>query len=132
MPKIICTIPGAPAEIGGLSGVIKFAACEGGVSAEVSDDDARHFLSIPGYALSSSESAKSTETKPDPAEDAEFEALLKRAEAVKLDVDKRWRIARLRNEVEHAEAEATKKPAASAESAPEKAADAGAGGEGQK
>lgn len=99
MPKIICTIPGAPAEIGGLSGLVKFEAREdGALVADVSEEDAAHFGSIPGYAVDAGTVSAATAE-----EEAERQALLARADAVKLKVDTRWKMPRLRTEVEHAE-----------------------------
>ncbi len=93
MPKIICTIPGAPEQIGGLTGIIDFKATEAGLVADVGEDDAAHFLAIPGYALAE-DAGKA---------DAERAALLERAAAVNLVVDSRWKMPRLKSEVEHAE-----------------------------
>lgn len=96
MPKIICTIAGAPPVIGGASGVIDFEPTDAGMVADVDDADADYFLSIPGYALVD-------DGKKTAAEDAERDALLARAMAVSMDVDRRWKLPRLRSEVEHAE-----------------------------
>jgi nucleoid-associated protein YgaU len=47
MPKVICTLPNAAAEING----VKFSLVEGGMlSDEVSAEQAESFLAIPGYA----------------------------------------------------------------------------------
>lgn len=61
MPKVICTLPNAAAEING----VKFTPAEGGMlSDEVSAEQAESFLSIPGYV----------EHKEDPAADARRKA----------------------------------------------------------
>jgi hypothetical protein len=61
MPKVICTLPNAAAEING----VKFTPAECGMlSDEVSAEQAEAFLSIPGYV----------EHKEDPAADARRKA----------------------------------------------------------
>lgn len=101
MPKILCTIPGAPEEIGGLKGPVKFEQTEAGLVADVDADEFEFFASIPGY-----KAAAEAVVAPDKAatEAAEREALLARAAAVKLDVTTSWKLPRLRAEVERAEA----------------------------
>lgn len=72
MPKVICTLPNAAAEING----VKFTPAEGGMlSDEVSAEQAESFLSIPGYV----------EHKEDPAADARRKAEI--AAAAKLAAD---------------------------------------------
>ncbi len=100
MPRIRCTIEGAPLEIGGLDGIVKFEPVPIGglLSEEVSDEVAAHFASIPGYALSSEVST---------ADDAAaMDALRARAAAIGLKLDSRWKLARATAEVEHAEKQA--------------------------
>lgn len=95
MPKILCTIAGAPTEIGGVDGIVKFSATDAGlVSEDIGAEAAAYFASIPGYSLVAEEKQ---------ADVAELEALRARAAAANVAVDSRWKIARLRNEVEHAE-----------------------------
>ena len=103
MPKIICTIPGAPEEIGGLKGLIKFKATDAGMVADVSDDEAARFATIPGYALAKDGGDGDNGKQ---AEAAEREALLARAAAVNLAVTASWKLPRLKSEVEHAEKQA--------------------------
>lgn len=102
MPKIVCTIPGAAAEINGTEGVVKFTAQKDGsmLSDEVSAAEAEFFASIPGFALEAVEPAASAE------DEAKRADLMARAEAVKLAVDRRWKLPRLTSEVEAAEAAA--------------------------
>jgi len=46
--RVICTLPNASTDINGKT----FASVEGGmVSEEMSDEEARAFLAVPGYAL---------------------------------------------------------------------------------
>lgn len=121
MPKIVCTIPGAPVEIGGLAGIVKFEKrADGMLAADVSDDEAEHFLSIKGYSLDDgkavtapkkaaaevgeAEAAAEAARKAAEAEAAAIEALRQRAAAAGLEVDNRWKIARLTSEVDRAEA----------------------------
>ena len=112
MPKILCTIPGAPEEIGGLNGLVKFAQSEAGLVADVDDDEAANFLSIPGYSLAEEDGKKAADAAAQAAADAaEREALMVRAAAVNLEVTSSWKLPRLRKEVEHAESEAAKKTA---------------------
>lgn len=99
MPKIICTIPGAPEEIGGLKGLIKFTATDAGMVADVSDEEASRFATIPGYALAKDGGDGGGKQ----AEAAERDALLARAAAVNLAVTAAWKLPRLKSEVEHAE-----------------------------
>lgn len=119
MTKIVCAIPGAPLEIGGLAGIVKFEQrSDGLLAADVSDDEAEHFLSIKGYSLDTGK-AVATMKNADPteaevaaeaarkaaeAEAAAIEAMRQRAAAAGLEVDNRWKIARLTSEVERAEA----------------------------
>lgn len=112
MPKVLCTLPNASEEIGG----IKFEKhANGMLSEDVSDEQAARLASIPGYQLVG---APSKSTGPDSNEKAtEKAALLERAEAVKLSVKANWSLERLKNEVEAAEkedAEAKAKAAAGA------------------
>lgn len=102
MPKILCTIPGAPEEIGGLKGLVKFSRTDAGLVADVDADEAANFTAISGYSLL--EDAKKPATDPD-ADAKEKADLLARAAAVKpaLEVDSRWKLPRLRAEVERAE-----------------------------
>ncbi len=102
MPKILCTIPGAPDEIGGMSGPVKFAVTEDGLVADCSDADAEHFCAVPGYKLLDAKTPATPEQK---ADAAERDALLARAAALEppLAVDNRWKMPRLKSEVEHAE-----------------------------
>lgn len=98
MPKIMCTIAGAPEEIGGLKGIVKFERTDVGLVADVDAEDFEFFSSIPGYQAASAAAA------PDKAaEAAEREALLARAAAVNLAVTSTWKLPRLKSEVEHAE-----------------------------
>ena len=108
MPKIICTIPGAPEEIGGLNGVVKFAQVDGALTADVSDDDAKFFASIPGYALAEKPAPKQPAKADDEqaAEKVAMDDMLARATAAGLQVDSRWKLPRLTAEVERAEAAA--------------------------
>ena len=111
MPKILCNIPGAPTEIGGASGPIKFEPTDGGLVAAVGDAVAKRLLSIPGYSLvPDARTGQTDEQKA--AEAAEREALLARAAAVNLAVTATWKLPRLKNEVEHAEKLAAEKKAA--------------------
>ena len=98
MPKVICTLPNASEEISG----VKFTAVEDGMlSEDISDEQADHFLSIPGY-----KPADGGEDSKKSAEAAARAALLVRAEAVKLKVDDRWKLPRLEKEVADAEEKA--------------------------
>ena len=91
MPQVLCKIPGAAASIGGLQGLVKFEPADGGMlSAEISQEEADHFASIPGFELVGAAGVELTE-------------LQARAEKAGLKVDARWKLARLRNEVEFAE-----------------------------
>ena len=99
MPKVLCTLPNASEDIGG----IKFEKhANGMLSEDVSDEQAARLASIPGYELVGSPS------KPAPTDAdsyAEKTALLARAEAVKLTVKGNWGLERLKTEVEAAEKE---------------------------
>lgn len=131
MPKILCTLPNASEEIGG----IKFAAHpKGMLSEEVSDEQARRLASIPGYELVGAEPQKpASNPDGDAAKDAEKAALIKRAEDVGLKVKQNWSVERLRTEVEQAEKAAAEKKAAeaAASAAATGAAEAAAGDAGK-
>lgn len=63
MPKVICTLPNASAEING----VKFSPAEGGMlSDEVSAEQAEAFLSIPGYVEHAEEPAPTPAPAPAP------------------------------------------------------------------
>lgn len=112
MPKILCTLPNASEEIGG----IKFTAHEKGMlSEDVSDEQAQRLASIPGYELVGGEPQKpASNPDGDAAKDAEKADLIKRAEDVGLKVKQNWSVERLRTEVEQAEKAAAEKKAADA------------------
>jgi hypothetical protein len=97
MPKILCTIPGMPEEIGGLKGLVKFEKTEAGLVADVDAEEFEFFASIPGYKAA----AEASTSKP--SDDDERQALLARAEAVNLEVTTSWKNPRLKAEVERAE-----------------------------
>lgn len=122
MPKVLCTLPNASDEISG----VKFVThAKGMLSEDVADEVAAAFTTIPGYELVGAKG-------PDDSDDdsAEKDALLARAEAVKLAVKNNWGLPRLKAEVEKAEAEAADATAKAATAAA--GATTAAAGEGAK
>ena len=96
MPKIICAIPNAATEIVAGEALVKFEWVDGAlVSQEVDADTADYLSSIPGYSLA--DAAVS-------AEALATDELLVRAAAVGLTAHPRWKLSRLKTEVEAAEA----------------------------
>ena len=92
MAKIICKLPNASANINGF----EFEPhVEGVISKEITDQAAIDgFLAIPGYVLDGP-----------PPEEAEKAALIARATEFGVRVDARWKMARLKLEVQAAEDE---------------------------
>lgn len=119
MPKVLCTLPNASAEISGVKFVTHAA---GMLSEEISDGQAADFASIPGYEIvgaapaaapvppepTAAEAAAAREAA-EAAEASERTALLARAEAVGFTVKNNWGLPRLRAEVADAEKEAADK-----------------------
>lgn len=102
MPKVLCTLPNASEEISG----VKFVThADGMVSEEISDEVAENFLSIPGY-LPLVDSKAAEKAAADAAAEAEKAELLERAAKIEFTVKANWSVARLKTEVETAEAAA--------------------------
>jgi len=116
MPKVLCTLPNASDEIGG----IKFVThAKGMLSEDLSDEQAARLASIQGYEIVGGKAPEDD----GPDKDAERAELLARAEAIGFKVKGNWSLERLKTEVEAAE-----KAKVEAEAA---AAAAGQGGEGK-
>ena len=73
MRRVIAIHPNADVLVGGLEGLVRFEPVEGVglVSEEVSEAEAAHFLSIPGFYLPFKEPTKNKEAAPTVSEDAE-------------------------------------------------------------
>lgn len=97
MPKVLCSLPNASTEIGGVQ-FTKHA--NGMLSEDVSAEVAARFAAIRGYTVVGA---------PDVDAEAEKSALLERAEAIQFKAKSTWGIDRLRNEVEAAEKAAAAK-----------------------
>lgn len=81
MPRVLCTLPNASAEI---SGVKFVSTADGGMlSEDLSDERAAEFAAIPGYTVTAQEPRKSQQQQPDPDGD-ELRAL--RARGVELGI----------------------------------------------
>lgn len=93
--KVICTLPNCSESLMGLGDepVAFVSHAEGMISEEISEEEAAHFLAVRGF-----HPAKTV----DPA--AETAVLIERAKAVNLSVHHNWKLNRLREEVEKAEA----------------------------
>lgn len=126
MAKIICTLPHASLSING----IEFEPHEEGViSKDIADQEVvDNFISIKGYRLA--EPAKKPQTGDAAAAaakaeaEAEFVALQARATALGINVDARWKAARLRTEIKAVDDEAAaaaEKKAAEGDSSTEQA-----------
>lgn len=125
MPKVLCTLPNASEEIGG----IKFEKhAKGMLSEDISDEQATRLASIPGYEFVGKPVETDDEAEAKAAEKAaEKAALLKRAEAAGLKVKGNWSNERLITEVDAAEnAKADDAAAAAAAAADKEKADADA------
>lgn len=120
MPKVLCTLPNASEEIGG----IKFTKhAKGMLSEDLSDEQATRLASIPGYEIVG---GKAPDEDNGAAKDAERAELLAKAEALGMKVKGNWSLERLKTEVEAAEqAKAEADAAAAAEAAAAKAAGEG-------
>lgn len=121
MPKVLCTLPNASDEIGG----IKFVShAKGMLSEDVSDEQAARLASIPGYKIVGGNAPDENDGA---AKDAERAELLAEAEALGMKVKGNWSLDRLKSEVE-----AAKKAKADADAAAAEAAKDGAGAPGQE
>lgn len=98
MPKVLCTLPNASEEIGG----IKFVAhANGMLSEDLSDEQAARLASIQGYEIVGGKAPDAGDDGA--AKDAERAELLARAEAIGFKVKGNWSLERLKTEVEAAE-----------------------------
>jgi hypothetical protein len=71
MPRVLCTLQNAAAEISG----VQFDPVDGGLlSAEISDEQAEAFLSIPGYAAHQDDPEEDARLKAEAAAEAQREA----------------------------------------------------------
>lgn len=109
--KIICTLPNCSERLNGpVEGEsVQFVPhIKGMISEEVSDEVADYFLSVPGFIKATRGAARPADEEDDQPsnadEDAEIRALVERAKAVNLTIGDRWKLPRLRAEVEKAEA----------------------------
>jgi hypothetical protein len=107
MPKVLCSLPNASTEIGGVQ-FTKHA--NGMLSEDVSAEVAARFAAIRGYTVVGAPDADTDAEKA--AAEAEKAALLERAEAIHFKAKSTWGIGRLRNEVEAAEKAAAEAAAA--------------------
>lgn len=105
MPRVLCTLPNASANISGVA----FTAHEKGMlSEEITTEQAEAFASIPGYDVVGAKLvAPPAPPGPTDAEVAARAALIARAEKVNLKVKGNWSVERLTSEVEAAEKAAT-------------------------
>lgn len=115
MAKVICKLPNASEEISG----VKFKAHPDGagmVSEDISDEQAAHFASIPGYELvgvkkAAAPAGKSVDELEQERQEeearqtaaAELENLRARAKELGVEVKGNWKADRLRAEIEKAE-----------------------------
>ena len=98
MPKVLCTLPNASEEIGG----IKFVAhAKGMLSEDLSDEQAARLATIQGYEIVGGKAPDAGDDGAD--KDAERAELLARAEAIGFKVKGNWSLERLKSEVEAAE-----------------------------
>jgi len=99
MPKVLCTLPNASEDIGG----IKFAQhAKGMLSEDLSDEQAKRLASIPGYEIVGAVSEKGP-VDDEAAKAAERAELVTKAEALGMKVKGNWSLERLKAEVEGAE-----------------------------
>lgn len=117
MPKVLCTLPNASEEIGGIK---FFAHAKGMLSEDLSDEQATRLASIQGYEIVGGKAPDAGDDGAD--KDAERADLLARAEAIGFKVKGNWSLERLKTEVEAAE-----KAQAEAAAAAAAAANAGEG-----
>lgn len=104
MPKVLCTLPNASEDIGG----VKFVShAKGMLSEEVSDAVAKRLATIPGYEIIGATPPQAPVI--DESKAAERAALAAKAEALGLKVKGNWSLERLASEV--ADAEKAAKPA---------------------
>lgn len=114
MPKVLCTLPNASEEIGG----IKFTQhAKGMLSEDLSDEQAKRLASIQGYEIVG---GKAPDDDDAATKDAERAEMLTKAEALGMKVKGNWSLERLKSEVETAEkAKADAEAAAAANGAGE-------------
>lgn len=118
MPKVLCTLPNASEEIGG----IKFSKhAKGMLSEDISDEQATRLVSIPGYEIVGGKAPDSGDDADAAAKDAERAELVAKAEALGVKVKGNWSLERLKSEVETAEAKAKADADAAAAEAAKKA-----------
>lgn len=97
MPKVLCTLPNASEEIGG----IKFTQhAKGMLSEDIGDDEAARLASIDGYTIVGGKDGSGTGG--DGGGD-DKDALLAKAKEIGLAVKGTWGVDRLKSEIEAAE-----------------------------
>lgn len=96
MPQVICTRPNASTMING----VKFEPYEHGgmISEDISDDQAKAFLRIPGYSLEGDQEQTASGQG-----DEGLDELQKKAESLGIKVNPRWKHDRLNAEIAKAE-----------------------------
>jgi hypothetical protein len=105
MVQVVCTRPNAAEEISG----VKFTKHDQGMlSEEISDEQAAHFLAVPGYHVLGEHPAGEDHEADD------IEALRARATELGVEVKPAWKAPRLKAEIKRAEDEAAAKAAAEA------------------
>ena len=103
MARVICKLENASDEISGVA----FEQVDGGMlSAEIADDVAARFASIPGYELVKDGQSADEKAAAAAGEADELKALTARAVELGVEFKSNWKAPRLKAEVENAEAAA--------------------------